>query len=333
MRRNNMTDTGAGSMKNKSEGTKPNVLYSIFSAAARILRTTIGSVFRWIKNHKAASAIMAVLLFAAIGLAGALSDEQLLVTIGPGERGVIFNRVGGGVSNAILGEGTHFVWPVFQRVYLSRVSKQSASIERITADSKEFQDVALWLNIEFRISESEVPVLFREYGVKSSGQIIDDIITPNANEAAKVIIVTYPISEILTRQPEIKERLVTALRKILEPYHIAVIDIDLVNIRLAPEYREIVAKTEFASYERKQSGIRLETARMESERRIVEAETVKQEKIREAEGIAEYNRILSRQSISRELLEYRKLENSTAAIRKWNGALPGQIGNVSDWPF
>ncbi len=64
-------------------------------------------------------------------------------------------------------------------------------------------------------------------------------------------------------QPEIKSRLVTSLREILGPYHVDVadIDIDIVNIRLAPEYREIVGKTEFVSYEKKQSEIRLETAR------------------------------------------------------------------------
>ncbi len=328
-----MNDSDRGDTNPKQTTKNRHAFRSILSKIAASTKSIIAGSANWISKHKSISVFIALAVLAAIWAFSALSREQFVVTVGPGDRGVIFNRFGGGISDTVLGEGTHFVWPFFQRTYVSRVSKQSALIERVTADSREFQDVALWLNVEFRISEKEVPALFREYGPKSSREIVDDIITPNANEAAKVIVVTYPISAILTSQPEIKSRLVASLREILSAYHIEITDIDIVNIRLAPEYRDMVAKTEFASYEKKQSSIRLETAKMESERRLVEADTVKQEKIREAEGIAEYNRILTRQIISRELLEYRKLENRGAAIRKWNGILPGQLGNVSDWPF
>ncbi|MBN1697612.1 MAG: prohibitin family protein [Spirochaetales bacterium] len=297
------------------------------------LKNCIINVRQWPRKKKRTAIITAIVVILLLFLLSFISRQQLWVTIEPGVRGIIYNRFGGGISDRILGEGTHFIFPGFQVCYRARVARQSAEIERVTADSIEFQDVALWLNVEFQLEEEHLPLLFREYGAKSSREIVLDVITPAVNEVTKVIIVNYPIGDVLLHQPDIKAEITRRLGEVLRQYYISVIDIDVVNIRLSPDYREIVAETEYAVYKDKQKTLELETEKKESERRILEAETLKREKVLEAEGIAEYNRILGRQSITPQLLEYRKLENRSAAIKKWDGKLPGQLGNVSEWPF
>ncbi|MEJ2664158.1 MAG: SPFH domain-containing protein [Spirochaetia bacterium] len=277
---------------------------------------------RWTWKRKVPVIITVVCALLVLWVAGMVRSGELLVTIIPGERGIVFNHFGGGIADDILHEGTHICMPGLQTVYRAKVARQSAKMDKIYADSKEFQDVTLWINVEFKLMEKNLSALFREYGVMSSAQIIQEIIWPNVNEVTKNIMVDYPISMVLLKQPEIKGKIVTALRQTLQRYYIELIDVDIVNILINQAYRDAIAQTELAVYQRDQESIRLEAAKKEAERRLLEAETRKQEKILEAEGIAEYNRLTSSQRVSASMLEYKRLENQHAAIQKWDGKLP-----------
>ncbi len=285
---------------------------------------------RWTWKKKVSVIITVFCALLMLWVAGMVRSGELLVTIIPGERGIVFNHFGGGISNDILHEGTHLCLPGLQTVYRAKVARQSAKMEKIYADSKEFQDVTLWINVEFQLAEKKLASLFREYGVISSAQIIQEIIWPNVNEVTKNIVVDYPISTVLLKQPEIKEKIVTALRQTLQRYYIELIDVDIVNILINQAYRDAIAQTELAVYQRDQESIRLEAAKKEAERRLLEAQTRKQEKILEAEGIAEYNRLTSSQRVSASMLEYKRLENQRAAIERWDGKLPaeGAFSNI-----
>ena len=248
--------------------------------------------------------------------------------IPPGQKGCLFNKLRGGTSGKVMDEGIHFIFPGFQSVYYVNTARQRASVERITADSSEFQDVALWLNVEFRIKDENIPDLFNTFGIKSSQEIIDEFIIPNTNEVTKNIIINYRIGDILPNQPAIKAKITEDLGSVLGEYYIEIVDVDIENIRLAPEFRDIVAEIEFADYERQREDLRLEVSRKEAERRILEGETRKREKILQAEAEAEYNNLLSRQNLSESILEYKKLENQRMAIDKWNGQFPSQVGDI-----
>jgi regulator of protease activity HflC (stomatin/prohibitin superfamily) len=277
---------------------------------------------RWVWKRKIPIVFTAAGAAMVLWVAGMVQSGELLVTIIPGERGIVFNHFGGGISDDILHEGTHLCLPGLQTVYRAKVARQSAKMEKIYADSKEFQDVTLWINVEFQLTEKKLASLFREYGVVSSAQIIQEIIWPNVNEVTKNIVVDYPISTVLLKQPEIKGKIVKTLADTLRRYYIELIDVDIVNILINQAYRDAIAQTELAVYQRDQESIRLEAAKKEAERRLLEAQTRKQEKILEAEGIAEYNRLTSSQRVSASMLEYKRLENQHAAIEKWDGKLP-----------
>lgn len=275
-----------------------------------------------------------LILIAAIFILGIILIKQDYFShIPPGQRGILFNRFGGGVSNNILPEGSHFVFPGLQTVYHAKVSRQSAHIERITADSKEFQDVALWLNVEFQIIEESLPDLFREFGVMSSREIIDQYIIPNTNEVTKNIMVGYGIADILDSQPAIKAEITKKLQFVLKEYHITVIDVDIENIRLDPAFKKVIADIEFADFSRQNEALKMEIAKKDADRRILEAETLKREKILLAEAEAQYNAILNAQQISPALLEFKRLENNRLALERWNGQFPASMGDVHSWPF
>jgi prohibitin 2 len=314
-------------------GTKPaknkKEILNFIKNAALLFGEKIKQGFGWLWKKKITILIAVGCIFFIVWIANMIKSGDLLVTIIPGERGIVFNHFGGGISDNILHEGTHLCFPGLQTVYRAVVARQSAKMEKIYADSKEFQDVTLWINVEFQLDENSIAALFREYGIMSSAEIIDEIIWPNVNEVTKNIIVDYPISTVLLKQPEIKAKIVSKLAETLTRYYIKIIDVDIVNILINPAYRDAIAQTELAVYERDQESIRLESAKKEAERRLLEAETRKKEKILEAEAIAEYNRLTSRQLVSSSMLEYKRLENQRAAIDKWDGKLV-QADSLSD---
>jgi prohibitin 2 len=314
---------GSKQTKNKKE-----ILHFIKTTVA-LIGKKINQSFRWLWKKKITILIVVGCILFIVWIANMIKSGDLLVTIIPGERGIVFNHFGGGISDNILHEGTHFCFPGLQTVYRAVVARQSAKMEKIYADSKEFQDVTLWINVEFQLKDDSLASLFREYGIMSSSDIIGEIIWPNVNEVTKNIVVDYSISTVLLNQLEIKEKIAAELAQTLKPYYISIIDVDIVNILINQAYRDAIAQTELAVYERDQENIRLEAAKKEAERRLLEAETRKKEKILEAEAIAEYNRLLSRQLISSSLLEYKRLENQRAAIEKWDGKLV-QADSLSD---
>jgi len=293
----------------------------------------IGQILHAIWKHKVRIIVTLIILVVIGGIARYLSTEKLWVTIPPGHRGVVFDRFGGGLTKEVLDEGTHFYLPLTQEIYLADVTRQSAEVERITADSKEFQDVTLWVNVEFQLNEAKLYDMYREYGVRSIAELTEDIINPNTNEVIKNIIVKYPIGEVLLKQPEIKKAAAKEIADVLEDYYITVHDVDIENILISPAFRQQIAETELAISSRDMEDALLEQAKAASDRELLEAETAKQVTILEAQAIAEYNKLVSEQQISDKAIELKRLENAAKAIEKWDGVLPITTGDVTAWPF
>ncbi|MCG8572133.1 MAG: hypothetical protein MJB14_18530 [Spirochaetes bacterium] len=262
-----------------------------------------------------------------------MDNEKIWVNIPPGFRGVVFSRFGGGMKDKLIQEGAHFYVPFLQSIYISDLTRQSAQIDQITADSVEFQDVILRVNVEFSLQEENLLKMYRKYGMKSNREIIADIIEPNTNEAVKNIVIHYPIFEVLLYQSKIKKELKENLTAILAEYYLTIYDVDIENILIASKFRNTFAESELARKKKENEQILMEQTKIKAERQLLEAENRKKIKILEAQGILEYNRLVSQQKLDNAFLQLKKLENKEKAIEKWNGKLPDQTGNLEAWPF
>lgn len=299
----------------------------------RWVNTKAIRIFRAIWKRKIRFTFLFLGLILFFYIKGIFADEKIWVNVPPGHRGVVFNRFGGGMKDKMMGEGSSFYMPFLQSVYIADLTRSSARINQITADSHEFQDVVLDINVEFSLQEESLLSMYRKYGMKSSAEVVRDIIEPNANEAVKNIVINYPIFEVLLAQSEIKKELYKQLENILGEYYITLYDVDIENILIASKFRNTVAEAELARAGKERENILLEQTRLQSERLVLEAENSKKVKILEAESIAEYNRLVSRQTINQNVLELKRLENKAKAIEKWDGKLPSETGALNNWPF
>jgi regulator of protease activity HflC (stomatin/prohibitin superfamily) len=108
--------------------------------------------------------------------------------------------------------------------------------------------------------------------------------------------------------------------------------VSLTNFDFNPEFKKSIEEKQIAeqrkekeSYELDRIAIqaqqKVKQAEAEAEAKIKQAEWEKKAKILEWEGIESYNKLI-KQEISKDVLDYKKLENELKAITKWSWNYP-----------
>ncbi|MBD2517874.1 prohibitin family protein [Nostoc sp. FACHB-973] len=220
------------------------------------------------------------------------------VIVNAGERGVLMKF--GEVQNQILGEGIHFIIPVYNTVEkLSvRVQKQQISAE---ASSKDLQNVFTDVALNWHIIPQEANAIFQQIGDEQN--VVERIINPAVEEVLKAVMAKYTAEEIITKRGEVKGEVDDALTTRLNSYHVAVDDISLVHVHFSERFSEAVEAKQIAEQEAK----RAEFIALKATK---EAET----QVNLARGEAEAHRLL-RDGLTPEILQRQ-------AIEKWDGKLP-----------
>jgi prohibitin 2 len=117
-----------------------------------------------------------------------------------GNRGVVTEF--GKVDPTPLGEGLHFRIPVFQTVHMMNVQIQKGEGEGDAA-SKDMQSVHTRVALNYHIDPSQVPMVYRDIGVN----VGDNIIVPAVQEAVKAATALFTAEELITRRPEVREKI------------------------------------------------------------------------------------------------------------------------------
>lgn len=205
------------------------------------------------------------------------------VTVGAGERAVVFS-LSGGTLNGQLGEGTHFVMPFVQNVIPYDVRTQTYTMsatgwegqvkgdDSLTALTSDGQTVNVDVSIRFHPDAENISRLHQRIGP----DYVDKIIRPETRSQTRVIIAEFPISDVYSNKRElIESRISDALKKTLGNSDIILDEVLLRNIRFSPAYAAAIEQKQIAQ----QNAQRMQYV-------LLKAEKEKQQKILEAQGDA-----------------------------------------------
>ena len=246
------------------------------------------------------------LLVAAVVLF-VLMFAKPLVTVGPGQRGVVMNF--GAVQPGVLDEGLHLRIPIMQEVAMLDVKVQKAVTDTVAA-SADLQDVTSTVALNYHLVPDKANVVYQAIGSSFKERIID----PAILEVVKAVTARYSAEELITKRPQVSEAMRLALTERLKEYNIAVDAFSIVAFSFSKVFAEAI--------EAKQTAEQLALkARRDLERIKIEAD----QKITAAKAEAESLR-LQRANISADLIELRRIEANLKAIEKWNGILPQVTG-------
>lgn len=230
-------------------------------------------------------------------------------TIGAGQRGVLLTF--GKPSQIASVEGLHFKVPFAQKVVKMDVKTQKYEADS-SAASRDLQVVSTKIAVNYHLTPENVPNLYKEIGIAYQ----DRVIQPTVQEVVKASTAEYTAEELITRRPEVKERIKELLKLRLQDRGIVVEDISITNFDFSASFNDAIEQK-----------VTAEQLKLKAERDLERIKIEKQQIITQAEAEAEALR-LQKQEVTPDLIRLREIEVQREAINKWNGILPQVTGGA-----
>lgn len=232
-----------------------------------------------------------------------ISWSRITVTIPAGHAGLIYRTFSGGITteDPALGQGFHLIAP-WNHVVVYEIRQQETTVS-LTALSSNLLDIKLDVTIFHEPILSELANL----EVKRGSNYVERVIIPAMRAVTRESIAQYLPEEInTTRREEIQLQVEEEMRKRLNMNYIELNDVLIRNIELPEKLR--------ASIERK---LQQEQESLEYEFRIEKAQKEAERKKIEAEGIQDFQQIVSK-SITQDLLRWKGIEATEALAQSTN---------------
>jgi len=219
-----------------------------------------------------------------------------------GERGILLTF--GKPDQVAATEGLHFKFPLAQKIIKMDVKTQKYETDA-SAASKDLQVVTTQIAVNYHLVPETVPLLYQEIGIYYQ----DRIIQPAVQEVVKASTAQFTAEELITRRPEVKERIKELLRDRLGLRGIVVEEISITNFDFSESFNAAI-----------ESKVTAEQLKLKAERDLQRIEIEAQQTIVSAKAEAESLR-LQKQEITPDLIELRRIEVQKLAIERWDGHL------------
>ena len=222
-----------------------------------------------------------------------------IVFVKTGEIGVVTQF--GAVQDRVMTAGINFKIPFIQGVKKMNCKTQEMSTDNASS-TKDLQDITMNVSVNYCVNVEKASELYKTVGTKYQ----DIILTPTLADTIKTVSAEYTAEETVTKRAELSSKIYEKLNERLNEQGISIVNVNIINLNFSEAYNQAIEEKQIATQRTLTAQQELETARVEAEKKVVEAQ-----------GTADANRILN-ESLSEENLQKQ-------AIEKWNGVLPGTM--------
>ena len=230
-----------------------------------------------------------VTIFVLLGLIGVITILCSFQTIRSGEVGLRVRF--GKIIDSNLSEGLNLKIPYMEKIVKVNIKVQKVELNTMAA-SKDLQDIATIIAVNYRVEGDKASNLYRTVGNSYEEVILE----PAIQESVKSVISKYTAEEVVTSRTEVSSNSLEELQEKVAKYGIVIDSFNIINLTFSEEYSNAVEEKQVAEQ-------KLATAKLEAEAKIVEAEASKKA-----------NDLL-KQSLTDELIVKQFIE-------KWDGKLP-----------
>lgn len=217
-------------------------------------------------------------------------------TVGVGQVGILtsFGKVTSQINSGVVIKAPY----PFQALDTFDIRTQKDSAD-VAAASQDLQDVNATIVTNYHVDGSKIGTLYTTVGTDYKARLID----PAIQESFKATTAQYPVSDMVTKRPELKAKALEILKDRLAKRGIIVEDISVTNLKFSPAYAQAIEQKQVAQQQADQAKYLAEKATNEAAAKVAAAK-----------GEAEAQSIVQ-QSLTPELLQ-------KMSIEKWNGVLP-----------
>jgi regulator of protease activity HflC (stomatin/prohibitin superfamily) len=260
-------------------------------------------------------AVFAIVILVILVVAG-----SAIKVVNAGHRGVLLTF--GKVEPNILGEGLTFVVPFQQDVVVMSVQTQLYSADA-SAASKDMQDVSTKIAVNYHIDATRVAEIYQKFTVNYQGNIIQ----PAVQESTKAVTAEFTAEELITKRPDVKEKIESALKERLMPYGIIVETISITDFQFSPSFTTAIEAKVVATQNALKAENDLRRITVEAQQQVAQA--AGQANATLTKAIAEAEAIKITALALKENPQLIQLE----AIKKWDGVLPVNMYGSAPVPF
>jgi len=244
-----------------------------------------------------------------------------VVVIDAGEAGVVFN-IFTGTQPGSLKPGMHFVAPYINQVYRYNIREQVYTMTKNPAQGEsdtlwsptiEGLQVGIDSTTRYRIDPDKADYVHNNF----RKDYVRILIRPSIRSIVRHYVSQNSVTDIYgPKRAQIQEQITEALRERFESEGFQLLSFDIRNVNFTEDYAKAIEQKQIAQQQAEQMQYVLQKARLEADRKKIEAEGVKQAAITKAQGDAEALRLISEQ-IARNpnLITYRYIEKLSPNIR------------------
>ncbi len=286
--------------------------------------------WRFVERHLP----IVIIYLMVITLVAIVLAPHVLVTVPSGSIGVVWKRFGGGTvldPRQLRDEGLRFIWP-WNKLFLYDLRLQSAT-ETYNAISRDGISLTASINIRYRLKRESIPQLHQSIGP----DYVNALVVPEIGNRMREVIAEYTAEDVYsTKRSEIQDKIRRRAEAMLgekmmersesedyAPYVIPLyamlnlIDTLILGIELPTAVVTAINRKIEQYYISEEYKFRVAREIRESERKKIEAE-----------GVAEFQRIVS-QGISDSYLRWRGIEATLQLAQSSNSKIV-IVGNSKD---
>ena len=244
--------------------------------------------------------VMFVLLFGA----------RVFYTVGPGEKAVVFYRIGDGLDkDNVKGQGFHFIAPWNDKyIYNVRIQEDLSVMEVL---SKNGLTIKTELSYRYKPFDDKIGYVHDELGLNYH----NNIIIPEIRSVTREVIGEYLPEELYsTKREVIEDEIYASTKKAIEAKYLYLDAILIRDVTLPQTLRAAIEQKLKQEQESLEYEFKIDKARKEAERKEIEAL-----------GISEFQKIVTR-TITPQLLKWKGIE-ATQEISKSPNSKVVVIGN------
>jgi regulator of protease activity HflC (stomatin/prohibitin superfamily) len=254
------------------------------------------------------------IIFIVIAVVAIILVSKSAVTIGSGERGVLYKWIGGVVTDqAPLDEGFNLVMP-WNKVFKYNVRQQELFEKKMAVLSSNGLEIQLDASVLYQATTKTVALLHQTRGEN----YLQSVIIPAIRSATRSVVGRYTPEQLYSsKRDAIQTEIFEETKKILEPQYIQLNSVLVRDVTLPPTIKQAI--------ERK---LKQEQESLEYEFRLVTAQKEAQKQIIEAKGKADANKILSA-SLTDKILQDKGIEATIKLAQSPNSKVI-VIGSAKD---
>lgn len=216
------------------------------------------------------------------------------------------------VNQTVYSDWLHIKVPFITKAVKYNVQTQKLEA-KADASSKDLQNVAASIVVNYKYKESEVVKLYKN--VWKEEKVAEKIITPAVQEVFKAVVAKYSAEQLITERSAVSKDIEENLNKRLQAYWVEIQLFNIVNFDFSKSFNDAIEAKVTAEQEALAEKNKLEKVKYESDQKIVAAEA-------QAKAIEIQAKAIQTQWWA----EYVKLK----WIEKWNWQLPTTMAGDAD---